>query len=101
MITLRNYITRRYNNNHSWEEMPNEMQLTEEDCQEIGSLLNCRRKSKEAIVSLLLNSPTTIEAHGIYDRVYKDSERGWDYCCGQCWTTEIALIRKLLKKEAK
>ena len=98
-ITLRHYITRRHNVNHLWQDMPEDMQLSEDDCKEIADLFNCWGKNKTFFASLLNNADlSTMDPHGIYDRIYKDGH-GWQYCAGQCYPSEIVFIRKLLKKE--
>lgn len=68
--------------------------LSERDVEEIVELLTyrCRDATKSKIRSILAYGP--IPDRWFCERICYSSTRGWSYCAGQDYPSEIARIRK-------
>lgn len=96
MKTLSNYISGRYinENTRSWEDLNED--LTHQDCEDIANLLGGWSKTRFLVENILRFHLKSIPNVGILERVYKDSN-GWQYCAGQCYTSELATVRNHIK----
>jgi hypothetical protein len=68
------------------------------DRDQLFSLLSKRARVKNrALLERSINwFPYDLKNYGIFDRVHYDVERGWSYCAGQDYPSEIATVRNLL-----
>lgn len=69
-------------------------QLTEADIDELVAIFGarCRIRTKNRLRSILTYSASSLPNFGIFGRVMKDS-RGWEYCAGQDYTSEVKTVR--------
>jgi hypothetical protein len=78
----------------------NEMktQLTEQDIDSIISIIGarCRVKTINRLRSILTYSASSIGNYGIYGRLWKTDKGYWEYCAGQCYTSEIKTVRECI-----
>jgi len=96
-ITLDNYISRRIHvEGEGWKAMPESMQLSEGEREDLAQLLGGRHKTRALIKDKLMHLGA-FKSFWLFSRLYKDNDgRGWQYCCGQEWNSEMAMLRKAI-----
>jgi hypothetical protein len=74
-------------------------QLTENDKDQIIAIVTkgCRIKNTQRVRSILTYSASSLTHFGIFSRLIKEGDR-WGYFAGQCYTSEIKLVRELILK---
>lgn len=73
--------------------------LTEDQADQLCDLLSkrCKAETKDKLYRRLKIPLSCFQEYGIFNRLHFENDR-FCYCAGQCYTTEIKLVRSLIMK---
>ena len=77
--------------------MRDQYQLSENELQEIVTLIGGRGKTPGRVESLLRYGGIPVWPSWIRERIMHEPGRGWTYCAGQDYLAEMATIRKIAR----